>query len=108
VKNGPSGAAVRDVRIPELIGAAGNALFLMTGDDAGKTYLSTFDRTTHAMTRYSIEIAPDEQYYNAFTLSKEGILCALLGTRYEARIVWWRFDKVVKGLDTGSDTSASK
>ncbi|HTX71351.1 MAG TPA: hypothetical protein VMC79_00860 [Rectinemataceae bacterium] len=108
IKGGANGATVRDVRIPELIGAAGNAFFLMTGDDAGKTYLSTFDRTSHLITRYSIDIAPEEQFYNAFTLSKEGILCALLGTRYEARIVWWRFDRIVKGLGSGPDTGASK
>jgi hypothetical protein len=101
VKSGPHGDAVRDVRIPELIGAAGNEFFFMTGDDAGNTYLSTFDRTSHATARYLIDVAPDEQFYDTFTLSNDGILCALLGTRYEARIVWWRFDRIIKGLSPG-------
>ncbi|MGO8694534.1 MAG: LIC_12708 family protein [Rectinemataceae bacterium] len=108
VKSGPGGETIRDVRIPALIGAAGDELFFMTGDDAGKTYLSTFDRTTHAMSRYLIDIAPDEQFYDTFTLSNEGILCALLGTRYEARIVWWRFDRIVKDLGPGLSTGGDK
>ncbi|HUW40715.1 MAG TPA: hypothetical protein VMV90_06865 [Rectinemataceae bacterium] len=104
VKSGPNGESVRDVRIPELIGAAGNELFFMTGDDSGRTFLSTFDRTTHAITRYLIDVAPDEQYYDTFSLSSDGILCALLGTKYDAKIVWWRFDRIIKGL--GADGSA--
>jgi len=28
----------------------------------------------------------------------EGILSAILGSRYEARFVWWRFDRLIGGL----------
>lgn len=108
IKAGPNGQTIREVRIPELIGAAGNDIFFMSGDDAGKTYLSTFDRTTHAISRYLIDIAPDEQYYDTFSLSNDGILSALLGTKYEARIVWWRFDRIIKGLGTGTSPDNSK
>lgn len=99
-KNGPEGQTLRYVRVPELLGAAGTDLFFLAADDDGKTYFSAFDRTTRDMTRYSIDIAPDELLYDAFFLSREGILCALLGSQYEARIVWWRFDKIVRGLRT--------
>ena len=54
---------------------------------------AVFDQTT-------IDIAADELYYNAYYLSRDGVLSALLGTRYEARIVWWRFDKLM-GADAG-------
>jgi hypothetical protein len=101
-KSGQNGESVRYVRIPEFIGAAGKNLFFLTADDDGKTYLSTFDRISRAMNRYAIDIAPDELYYNSYFLSKEGILCALLGTKYEARVVWWRFDSILKGAAGGS------
>jgi hypothetical protein len=100
-KGGPEGENVRYVRVPELLGAAGKDLFFLTSDDDGKTYFSAFDRSTRDMTRYSIDIASDELLYNSFYLSQEGILCALLGSKFEARVVWWRFDRIVRGLATG-------
>jgi hypothetical protein len=97
-KGGPEGQSLRIVRVPELLGAAGSDLFFLSSDDDGKTYFSAFDRTSRDMTRYSIDIASDELLYDSYFLSREGILCALLGSKYEARIVWWRFDKIVRGL----------
>jgi hypothetical protein len=91
----PEGQSVKYSRVPSLLGAAGRAFFFIYADDDGKTYVSTYDRTTRATVRYSIDVAMDELYYNSYFLSREGILCALLGTKYEARIVWWRFDKLV-------------
>jgi hypothetical protein len=52
------------------------------------------------MARFNIDIAPDELFYNNFYLSPDGVLCALLGTKYEARIVWWRFDKTLGRTST--------
>jgi hypothetical protein len=100
-KGGPEGETLRYVRIPELLGAAGKVLFFLTADDEGRTFFSAFDRTSHDMTRYSIDIAPDELLYDTFFLSREGILCALLGSKFEARVVWWRFDRLVRGLGAG-------
>lgn len=97
---GPEGQNVKYSRVPALLGAAGRAFFFIYADDDGKTYVSTYDRATRATARYSIDVAMDELYYNSYFLSREGILCALLGTKYEARIVWWRFDKLV-GAATG-------
>jgi len=100
-KTGPEGQTVQYVRVPELLGAAGTALFFLSSDDQGKTYYYAYDRSTHDMTRYSIDIAADELLYDSFFLSREGILCALLGSRFESRLVWWRFDKLVAGLGGG-------
>jgi hypothetical protein len=100
-KTGQNGETVRYVRVPEFIGASGRELFFLTADDDGKTYLATFDRSSRGMARYYIDIAPDELYYNSYFLSKEGILCALLGTKYEARVVYWRFDALIKGKAGG-------
>jgi hypothetical protein len=108
VKSGSDGQTVLEVRVPQLIGAAGREFFLMSGDDEGRTYLSVYDRVARAMTKYSIDIAPDELYYTSFFLSKEGILCALLGSLREARIVWWRFDKLLRGLKPGEPAETSR
>jgi hypothetical protein len=91
----PDGQSVKYSRVPALLGVAGRAFFLIYADDDGKTFVSTYDRTTREVMRYSIDIAADELYYNAYYLSPEGVLCALLGTKYEARVVWWRFDKLI-------------
>ncbi len=91
----PDGQAVKYSRIPQLLGAAGKAFFLMYADDDGRTYVATYDRITREMTKYSIDISTDELFYNAYYLSRDGVLCALLGTKYEARVVWWRFDKLI-------------
>jgi hypothetical protein len=94
VKN-PDGQVVKYSRVPQFLGAAGKDFFFIYADDDGRTYVSTYDRTTKVMTRYSIDIATDELFYNAYYLSRDGVFCALLGTKYEARIVWWRFDKLI-------------
>jgi hypothetical protein len=101
-KGGQDGQVVRYVRIPEFVGAAGTELFFLTADDDGKTYFSAFDRGSRDAARYSIDIAPDELFYTAYFISSEGILCALLGTKYEARMVWWRFDKLLRAPSAGS------
>lgn len=100
-KNGPDGQAIKYSRVPEFLGAAGKAFFFISADDKGSTLVTTFDRTTRAVTKYLIDIAQDELLYNAYFLSGDGILCALLATRYEARVVWWRFDKLIGGVGQG-------
>jgi hypothetical protein len=92
---GEDGHAIRTSRVPEFLGAAGRDFFFIYADDDGRTYISTFDRTTKAVSRYSIDITADELFYNSYFLSHDGVLCALLGTKYEARVVWWRFDKLI-------------
>jgi hypothetical protein len=95
---GPGGADDRFVNVPEFLGAAGDYLFFLSVEEGGGSYYTAIDRTDMDLTRFKIDIAPDELNYASFFISREGILCALLGTKLEARIVWWRFDKLLKGL----------
>lgn len=85
------------VSIPQLLGMADSRLFYISSGEGEKSVVSIYDVRTKATSRYSIDIAADELYYSTLYLSPEGILCALLGTRYEARLVWWRFDKIFAG-----------
>ncbi|GMO24803.1 MAG: lipoprotein [Termitinemataceae bacterium] len=42
-----------------------------------------------------INVSPEELQFCTFDVSPEGILSALLSTNYEARVVWWRTDKLL-------------
>ncbi|MDR0448766.1 MAG: hypothetical protein LBH07_08870 [Treponema sp.] len=42
-----------------------------------------------------IQARNDELEYNTFNLSNEGILSGLLATRWEARLVWWRTERLM-------------
>lgn len=92
---GADGQSVKYARVPEFLGAAGRDFFFIYADDDGRTYISAFDRFTRDAVRYSIDIAADELYYNSYFLSRDGVLCAILCTKYEARIAWWRFDRLM-------------
>ncbi|MBN1242412.1 MAG: hypothetical protein JXA15_06855 [Spirochaetales bacterium] len=80
--------------IHELVGidADGRIYLSATGLDGSFT-VSVLDRDSRRPKRYVLPIELDELEYATFNLSSEGILSALLATRFEARVVWWRFDK---------------
>jgi uncharacterized protein YcfL len=40
-----------------------------------------------------IQVAPDEFLFNAFSLSDDGIISAMLANNWEVKLVWWRTDK---------------
>ncbi|MDR2471360.1 MAG: hypothetical protein LBD09_04550 [Treponema sp.] len=42
-----------------------------------------------------IQVRNEELEYNTFNLSAEGILSGLLATEWEARLVWWRTDRLL-------------
>ena len=42
-----------------------------------------------------IQVKNDELEYNTFNLSSEGILSGLLATEWEARLVWWRTERLM-------------
>jgi hypothetical protein len=42
-----------------------------------------------------IQVRNEELEYNTFNLSAEGILSGLLATEWDARLVWWRTDRLL-------------
>jgi hypothetical protein len=50
----------------------------------------------HEQRRGFIRVTNEELQYNAFALSAEGILSALLATDFQAKLVWWRTDKFLE------------
>ena len=86
------------VRSWELAGAAAGSLFLSAVGDDNATYYGLFNMNSKSFRRFYLRIDPEELLYTAFSLSPDGILSAILASKYEARFVWWRFDKVLGGL----------
>jgi hypothetical protein len=85
-------------RVWEFLGAArGKNLFFTSTDEEGNTYIAIYQGAIRSMKRFAIQIDPEEQQYTTLFLSPDGILCALMGTRFEARVVWWRFDRILQG-----------
>jgi len=79
-------------------GAAAGNLFLSAVDEDGQTYYALYELAARSMRRFALGIEADELRYVTFSLAPEGILSAILGSSYEARIVWWRFDRLTGGL----------
>jgi hypothetical protein len=52
----------------------------------------------HEQRRGFIQVKPEELQFNAFTISAEGILSALLATDFNAKLVWWRTDKFLEDI----------
>jgi hypothetical protein len=50
----------------------------------------------HEQRQGFIQVDNEELQFNAFDLSADGILSALLATDWEAKLVWWRTDKFLE------------
>lgn len=97
----PVVAARGEKQVPRSWDYAGTAVgrvFLSAVDEDGQTYWALFNPHDRSLRRFSLQIEPDERQYMNFSLSPDGILTALLGNMYEARVVIWRFDKIIGGL----------
>jgi hypothetical protein len=82
-------------RVWELLGAArGGRLYLLVTDAEGATYLGVFELGSRTLKKYALDIEGEALRYSAYHLSEEGILTALLASEYEAKVVWWRFDRL--------------
>jgi hypothetical protein len=45
-----------------------------------------------------IQVDDEELQYNTFNISEDGILSGLLATNWEAKLVWWRTDRLAGEL----------
>ncbi|MCL2805629.1 MAG: hypothetical protein FWD26_06795 [Treponema sp.] len=53
------------------------------------------DLFTREQRRGSIRFSNEEQIFNDFYLSAEGILCAMLADTFSVKMVWWRTDRFI-------------
>ena len=78
-----------------MIGVSNNSrIFLSFPVAEGYSLLIlSYDTDIHQQQRL-IWVHPEELYYNEFNLSSDGILSALLVDEWQARLVWWRTDRI--------------
>jgi hypothetical protein len=83
--------------IYSLLGVIKNRrVFLYFPEDEGYSLLILAADSTASggQRRGFIRVDHEELAFNDFDLSEDGILSALLATDWEARVVWWRTDRL--------------
>ncbi|GHT82888.1 lipoprotein [Spirochaetia bacterium] len=79
-----------------LLGVVKNdRVFLLLPVEGGYSIM-ILSTEAHEQRRGFIQVKNEELQYNAFALSSEGILSALLATDFQAKLVWWRTDKFLE------------
>jgi hypothetical protein len=86
---------VESERIYSFLGAARNGKFFFYSPDTGGYALLVLTAGSDERKRGFIQVEDDELVFNAFFLSEDGILSALLASEFEAKLVWWRTDRMI-------------
>jgi hypothetical protein len=96
-----NGRTLASQRLYSLLGVIrGGRIFLSYPTEEGYSILvlDADSDTTGNQHRGSIRVSNDELRFNAFDLSAEGILSAMLASDYEVKLVWWRTDRLLGAL----------
>jgi len=93
-----------EVEIPapsyELLGLnAGGYYFLLRREDANLFQLLIVEPSGRELTRRHLVVEDSQLYYKQVGMSASGILYALLGEEYDAKVVWWRSDRLVREVE---------
>jgi hypothetical protein len=81
----------------ELLGVnSKGAFFLLRREEANLFQLLILDMEGQEVSRRSIVMEDSELFYKEVRLSAGGIIYALLGEEYQATIVWWRSDRLLR------------
>ncbi|UCF97683.1 MAG: hypothetical protein JSV89_21320 [Spirochaetaceae bacterium] len=91
----------QEVEVPtpsfELLGVNSRGdFFLLRREEANLFQLLILDGEGEEVARRSIVMEDSELFYKEIRLSARGIIYALLGEEHQAKIVWWRSDKLLR------------
>jgi hypothetical protein len=90
------GRTQRDGLFYSMLGAVkGRKLFFTFPKEDGYAILLLGADEKNEKKRGFINVSPDELEYNAFNISEEGIISAILASQFEVKVVWWRTDKLL-------------
>jgi hypothetical protein len=98
----------QEVEVPapsfELLGVdSDDVFFLLRREEANLFQLLVLDKAGREVARRHVVVEDSELYYKAIRLSPDGIIYALLAEEYEAKVVWWRADRLLgEGEHEGS------
>ncbi len=82
----------------EFIGTGrGETFFLLSRERATQVQLMIMNAEGRVLSRRMIEIPEPDLLMKSFNLTADGILSALLVGHDEARVVWWRSDRLLAG-----------
>ena len=76
-----------------------NQVFLSFPIEGGYSLL-IINADSQERRRAFIRVDREELHYNAFHISEEGIISGILATNWQARIVWWRADRLAEELSS--------
>ena len=79
----------------------GERIFLQFPEEKGY-YLLIMEPAAQRQYQGFIAVQPEELAFNAFNLSEEGILSALLVEKWDIKLVWWRTDKFIRPAPAAS------
>jgi hypothetical protein len=88
-----------------LLGVAEGGVMVLFSPSLGRDYrLTLLDSAGQVVEDAMLNVSDDEPiFYSMFHLSEDGILSALLCRRFEAEVVWWRTDNLIRKYgDEGS------
>lgn len=71
--------------------------FFMTPVEGGYV-VEIIQKNGQKLIRKFLSVSDDELVFNNFSLSKDGIITAILANEIEASVVWWRTDAVIDAL----------
>jgi hypothetical protein len=81
----------------EFLGVAGGGFFFLLGPFGPDQYqILVVDRDGVVLDRPRISLQDREIFYRDFHLSRDGILTGLLCREFQADVVWWRTDKLLR------------
>jgi hypothetical protein len=85
------------VTIYDALGVDSKGNFFFIAPESEDSFeLMTMGRDGSVKNRSTILLEDDEIIYRDLYLSSEGIVTALLAYEYEAKVVWWRSDKILE------------
>ncbi len=79
----------------ELLGVTESGWFFFIAPDSTGYTVEMIQKDGQRIIKKHLDVSPDEMMYNTLFVSKDGIICALLATPYEASVVWWRTDAFI-------------
>jgi hypothetical protein len=79
-----------------LLGVVKNDRVFLSIPVEGGYSIMILSTNPHEQRRGIIRVEEEELQFNAFSVSAEGILSALLATDWQAKLVWWRTDKFLE------------
>ncbi len=86
-----------DISLYEFLGVSDSGYFFFTKmKDSTTYYLLILNGAGETVKKTKFQIDDTDLVYINFALSRKGILCALIIETSQARVVWWRSDKIIE------------